>query len=116
MACKIPRWVQLKSSLQNLGPEEFMAAYESTPGSLLIDVRTGIEFKHWALPDAIHLDYLAVDFWERLEMLDKETAYFVYCRTGRRSARVCTYMQNSGFKRVFNLDGRLTDILFVREV
>lgn len=110
MTCKTPRWRFLKSLLRNLPPEEFLAALEQTPRARLLDVRTGKELEGGVLPNAIHLDFLAEDFLDRLEGLDKDDFFFVYCRTGRRSLRVCTYMRNSGFRHVFNLDGGFGDI------
>ena len=32
-----------------------------------------------------HYNYLAYDFWDRIEKLDPEGLYLVYCRSGRRS-------------------------------
>jgi rhodanese-related sulfurtransferase len=42
---------------------------------------------------------------EGLEQLDKSKAYFVYCRSGARSARACAVMQQYGFLIAFNLLG-----------
>jgi rhodanese-related sulfurtransferase len=109
MSCKSARWRELKSLLNNLEAREFWALFERTPGAVVLDVRTGKELEEGALPDALHLDFLAPDFWEKLEALDKEKTYFVYCRSGRRSLRVCTYMRNGGFKNIFNLDNGLKE-------
>ena len=40
-----------------------------------------------------------------MEQLDKSKAYFVYCRSGARSARACAVMEQSGFPVTFNLLG-----------
>ena len=41
----------------------------------------------------------------RLRKLNKEKRYFVYCRTGRRSANATLIMKQMGFKNVCNVEG-----------
>jgi rhodanese-related sulfurtransferase len=106
-SCKTSRWRQLKAQLNNLEPLEFLQQIEQTPEGLIIDVRTDEEVKPGMLDRATHFNYLDYDFWDRMEQLDREKIYFVYCRSGRRSIRACTLMKNAGFRRVYNLDGGL---------
>lgn len=103
--CEIPRWQQLKRLLNNLSPVEFKAALAETPDVVLIDVRTKPEYDAGHIPGAINIDYLSYDFWYRMEQLDPERTYFIYCRTSRRSVRTCTLMRNGGFKHIYHLDG-----------
>lgn len=97
----------LKSQLNNLDPEEFDTAIRNQDDGILIDCRRTEEVARGKIPGAVNIDYLAADFWEQIEQLDADRTYFVYCRSGRRSIRTCTLMQNGGFSRVFNLDGGL---------
>jgi rhodanese-related sulfurtransferase len=106
-SCKTSRWRQLKALLNNLEPLEFLQQIEQQPEALVIDVRTDAEVQTGMLNRAIHFNYLDYDFWDRMEELDREKTYFVYCRSGRRSIRTCTLMKNAGFRNVFNLDGGL---------
>lgn len=106
-ACQLRRWDILKRQLKNLNPMEFQQAVETWPNAILIDCRTANEYQHRHLSDAINMDYLAYDLLERLEALDPEKTYLVYCRTGRRSLRTCMLMKNSGFAEVYNMDGGL---------
>ena len=103
----------LKSQLNNLSTEEFAIAIENLNNAVLIDVRTSDEFATGHIPGAINMDYLAEEFLENIEKLDKSMDYFVYCRSGRRSIRVCTWMRNGGFDnhKVFNLDKGFNDWL-----
>lgn len=103
--CKISRWQILKSQLNNLTPEEFRTLASKTKNAVVIDVRTHQEYLQGHLFDAINIDYLSYDFWDSIEKLDPEKIYFIYCRSGRRSVRTCTLMNNGGFSHVFNLDG-----------
>ncbi|MBK7410515.1 MAG: rhodanese-like domain-containing protein [Saprospirales bacterium] len=116
MTCKTSKWNYLKSLLNNLPPEDFWIEFEQIPQAKILDVRTEKELSNGIIPAAIHLDFLGEDFWERLEALNKEDIYFVYCNTGRSSVRVCTYMKNSGFRYVFNLDGGMGDLHLKEQV
>lgn len=104
---KLSRWEVLKSQLNNLDPEEFNNALQEHADAILIDCRSPKEVAGGKIPGAINIDYLTPDFWEQLEQLDAHRSYYVYCRSGRRSIRTCTLMQNGGFPKVYNLDGGL---------
>ena len=105
-SCKTPRWRMLKSQLNNLSAKEFSVATRQLKDAVLVDVRTVEEFQIGHLPSAINIDYLSEDFWEKIEKLNQQKNYFIYCRSGRRSIRVCTLMRNGGFDndKIFNLD------------
>ncbi|MCB9284847.1 MAG: rhodanese-like domain-containing protein [Lewinellaceae bacterium] len=111
MTCKTARWNYLKNLLNNLSSEDFWKEFEQSPDAKILDVRTKDELITGILPHAIHIDFLGEDFWDRLEQLDKDDIYFVYCNSGRRSIRVCTYMTNGGFQYVFNLDGGIANLI-----
>lgn len=110
-SCKTPRWRMLKSKLNNLSADEFGNKSKLHEDAILIDVRTRSEYLSGHMPSAINIDYLADDFWDRIEALDGEKTYFIYCRSGRRSIRVCTLMRNGGFQKekIFNLDKGFAD-------
>ena len=44
-----------------------------------------------------------------LEGLDPSKVYFVYCRSGARSARACQIMGQMGFATTFNLLGGILE-------
>ncbi|MDH3650720.1 MAG: rhodanese-like domain-containing protein [Saprospiraceae bacterium] len=106
-SCEVPRWQMLKDQLTNLNASMFRNGFESSAESIILDVRTSHEVNDQKIPGAIHLDYLGYDFIDQLENLDREKAYYVYCRTGRRSVRTCVLMKNWNFKEVYNLEGGL---------
>ena len=109
--CKLGRWQVLSSMLNNLDPESFLQRVQSENEDIqLLDVRTQTEFECGHLNGAQNLDYLGSSFLDFLEQLPKNGYYLVYCRSGRRSARVCMLLQNAGFANVFNLNGGLKSI------
>lgn len=112
-SCKTPRWRMFKAQLNNLSAEAFSKAAKSLDEATIIDVRTSKEYTFGHIPNAINLDYFSEDFLEHIEKLDKDKNYLIYCRSGRRSIRVCTWMKNGGFDhgKVFNLDKGFGDWL-----
>lgn len=107
--CQISRWQLLKGVLNNLKPAEFKQRLEASSTPIIIDVRTSEEFEAQHIEGAINISYFAEDLWQALTKFSKEDTFFIYCRTGRRSIRVCTLMKNGGFDndKLFNLDGGL---------
>lgn len=106
-ACPASRWQLLKFGLNNLHLEEFIGKANRDKQAILLDVRTRSEFLSGHLPGAQNLDYLSDSFVDELLNLPKENSYFIYCRSCRRSTRVCINLVNSGYPHVFNLQGGL---------
>ena len=78
--------------------------------SVIIDVRTPEEFEIYRIPDSINIDFNnPVFFIEEIQKLNKDTSYFIYCRTGVRSANSCLLMKESGFDKIYNLLGGIVE-------
>lgn len=77
-------------------------------GTIVLDVRTPQEYAGGHLPDAVNIDLAADDFAERIEELEPEATYAVYCRTGSRSAEAMETMLDGGFVDVAHLEGGIT--------
>tara|TARA_S200000501_G_C20815556_1_gene740391 strand:- start:787 stop:1095 length:309 start_codon:yes stop_codon:yes gene_type:complete len=76
----------------------------------ILDVRTSEEFEDSRIPNSINIDfYNPQNFMSELRKLDKNSKYFVYCRSGVRSANSCTLMVELGFKEVYNLLGGIVE-------
>ena len=112
-SCKTPRWRMLKSQLNNLSAQEFISASNTFENAIIIDVRTADEYRSGYILKSINLNFFAEDLLDKIEDLEKGKSYLVYCRSGRRSIRVCTWMRNGGFdnQKIFNLDKGLGDLL-----
>lgn len=102
--CGLSRWELHKNLLKNLHFQEFESQASRDHQAVLLDVRTIDEFRAGSLKGAINMDYLSTTLADEIDALDPGRHYYVFCRTGRRSLRVCMLLQNSGF-RVYNLDG-----------
>ena len=78
--------------------------------SIILDVRTSEEFEAGYIPEAKQLDIRNPEtFMQGLESLDKSASYYVYCRSGARSAQACQVMSQMGFETTFNLLGGILD-------
>jgi rhodanese-related sulfurtransferase len=75
------------------------------PDFVILDVRMESESRAGHLENALNLDYYSETFREDLERLDKTKTYFVYCRSGNRSARAVEIMGGLGFTDTYNLGG-----------
>lgn len=107
-SCMPSRWMRLKAKLQNLSPDAFKKLLDMEGNDVvLIDTRTAEEYEQVHLENAININYLQADMWERAEELDKNKTYLLYCRSGRRSIRLGTLMRNGGFdaSKIYNLEG-----------
>lgn len=94
------------ASARSLEAPQFARAM-SREDTVLVDVRTPVEFRHGHVEGARNLNIHADDFERRIEQLDPGTVYAVYCRDGQRSTRAARIMAEHGVTRVFQLEGGL---------
>lgn len=96
---------KLKNSADTLDPETFKQKWQQDSG-IVIDVRTEREHKSARLDITDHnYDITGRDFTKKIEELDKNKIYYLYCRTGSRSGKAARVMKNNGFKQVYNIGG-----------
>lgn len=88
---------------KNLHPREFKEG-SSSDDVVIVDVRTPEEKAEGDIPRSELYNLMDPDFTSRINTLDKSKDYYVFCRSGGRSASVCDYMSNLGFT-CYNLDG-----------
>lgn len=93
---------------QDLPPTTFAQKLKEQPG-VVLDVRTPEEYTEGHLPNAQLLNFYDEQFRQKLEQLDKNQTYYVYCRSGGRSSRAVALMRELGFKKVYNLKGGIMD-------
>jgi len=90
----------------NLTQEDWVSQFEADENSVILDVRTEEECNEGIIPNSINIDiYEGQAFIEKLEALDKSKNYYVYCRSGVRSANACEAMSELGFENTYNLLG-----------
>lgn len=70
---------------------------------VLIDVRTPEEIAGGKIGNALEIDFRNEDFKNKVDKLDRNLQYIVYCHAGGRSAAAAGIMREMGFKQVYNL-------------
>lgn len=89
--------------LENLSSEEFLNQIKNDDHSILIDVRTKMEYEQGHIPNAKLIDIYLPTFPSEILELEKNKSYYLYCRSGSRSYHAGLFMVENGFTKVFNL-------------
>lgn len=102
--CGAPAVGRVKiSGIDEIEPGDLARRLKAGEGIGLLDVRDPVELQVSSLPGAVVIPVGQVT--QRLDELEREREWVVFCRTGERSARVVKAMRAAGFSRVANLRG-----------
>tara|TARA_A100001011_G_scaffold342702_1_gene376435 strand:+ start:205 stop:519 length:315 start_codon:yes stop_codon:yes gene_type:complete len=94
----------------NLECKDWSENLESDQKPIILDVRTYEEFVEKSIPGAILANILEPsEFMQVVEKLEKNSRIFVYCRSGIRSQKACSILDQLGFKETFNLNGGILE-------
>ena len=92
--------------MADLSQEQWTEQLQADDNAIILDVRTEAEVAERKIPNSINIDiHKGQGFIDELEALDKTKSYFVYCRSGARSAQACAEMNQLGFENAYNLEG-----------
>ena len=86
----------------------FAEGLQNDSNAVLLDVRSPMEYQEEHIPNATLINLMGPDFAQKVSELDPNKTYYVYCRSGNRSATACGYMAQKGFKNLYNLSGGLS--------
>ena len=95
------------SGLATISPKQaktLIQQEKANPDFVLLDIRTPTEFKAGHLEGAILIDYYGKDFLKKMQALDKNKTYLMYCRSANRSTRTLRLVKDMGFKSLYNMD------------
>ncbi|SFN80480.1 rhodanese-like domain-containing protein [Salegentibacter flavus] len=96
--------------MKELTQEEWREKLEQDDKAVVLDVRTEEEMEEGYLPNAKLIDiYKGQEFVDEIEKLDKSKNYYIYCRSGQRSAQACQLMDQMGFANTYNLLGGIIE-------
>jgi len=73
----------------------------------VLDVRTAEEYRQGGIKGSININVNDGAFNQKINTLDKDGVYLIYCKSGKRSKQACNKMIDLGFQHVFNLKGGL---------
>ncbi len=92
--------------MSDLSQSSWSDNFNADDNAFLLDVRTIEEVEQGYIPNATNLDiHKGQEFVAEIEKLDKTKNYYVYCRSGARSAQACAIMNQLGFENTYNLLG-----------
>lgn len=96
--------------MKDLTQEEWRKQIQDDKNSAILDVRTEAEVEEGKIPGAKNIDiYKGQEFLDEVETLDKSKNYYIYCRSGGRSAQAAAIMDQKGFENTYNLLGGFSE-------
>jgi rhodanese-related sulfurtransferase len=96
---------------QQISPEEankLIQQHREDPNFIILDVRTPGEFQSGHVNDAINIDFYSKTFRDKLNKLNKDNIYLIYCRSGNRSNKTLDMMKSLRFTHAYNMVGGIT--------
>lgn len=81
------------------------AQIEVTEQTVVVDVRTDMEYASGHLDGAVNVNLQSGSFESDIAQFDPEGEYVVYCRSGNRSAQAVQIMEAAGFDDVTDAGG-----------
>ena len=98
------------SAIEVISPQEvYDAVYSKDTSAQLVDVRTDAEYTVSHLKNAQNICVTNNDFKEKVKTLNKNEPVYVYCKKGGRSAQAAKILTEMGFKKVYDLQGGITN-------
>ncbi len=96
--------------MQEINSTQWQEKIDEDKYAVILDVRTNEECEEGMIPGSKQLNILdPALFMEKAQKLDPTKNYYVYCRSGGRSAQACAVLQSFGIKNTYNLIGGITD-------
>ncbi|QUG43442.1 rhodanese-like domain-containing protein [Psychrobacillus sp. INOP01] len=92
--------------MKQINPNEVEALLIENSSINIIDVRETNEVKAGKIPTAMHIPLGLVEF--KMQELDKSKEYIMVCRSGGRSSKAATLLEDHGFK-VINMTGGMLE-------
>lgn len=89
---------------KNINLKKAVKTINTSTNLILLDVRTAEEYSSGYIPNSINIDVLSSDFKSKIELLDKNKEYLIYCRSGNRSTIASSIMATNGFIKIYNLN------------
>ena len=105
--CSIGMWAcseNEKEEFKNISSAQFEELIQDK-NVQVVDARTPAEYQEGHLIESINLNVKDSSFVSAAEeLLNKDQAVAVYCRSGKRSRKAAKLLVKQGFKVVYNMD------------
>lgn len=94
------------SQFFTISPQDALKLIEDRGSEIkILDIRPKEEFEMEHVPGAVNLDYDGHEFQKKVDVLDKNRDYIIYCESGVRGGYFMGKMKDSGFKSAYNILG-----------
>ncbi len=97
-----------KNIIKTIPPQiafKLIKEHQNDSNLIILDIRPKDEFEREHIHGANNLDYDGHEFRKKVDKLDKEKNYLIYCRSGVRGEYFMGIMKELGFHRVYNILG-----------
>ncbi len=84
---------------------ELIEKYKNDSNLIILDIRPHDEFEEEHIQGAKNLDYDGHEFRKKVDKIDKDKNYIIYCRSGVRGEYFMGIMIELGFHKVYNILG-----------
>ena len=91
-------------NVQDVTPVDAQKLLADNKEVRVLDVRTPAEYAEGHIAGAVNVDFKAADFADKVDKLDKNTAYIVHCRSGKRSSGSLAILKDKGFGSIYHLN------------
>jgi phage shock protein E len=88
-----------------ISPEEAKENLDSNSDIILLDVRTQAEYDSEHIAEAVLLPLDDISEKASEVVPDQEKIYYVYCRSGNRSATAAQLLVDMGYENIYDLGG-----------
>ena len=78
---------------------------QSNPDIVVLDIRTGREFRSGHIEGAININYFDRNFRDQIAELDGSKTYIMHCAAGGRSDASIRILRNAGLTNVYHMGG-----------
>lgn len=92
---------------EELSSNEFILKFLARNNSIIIDLRSKLEFDNGHISDAVNYPIDDGDFVDSTRQLDKSFNIFLYCTAGGRSELALKELKNLGYYNVYTLKNGL---------
>lgn len=97
--------VKEKTAVTKITAEKAKQRLDSEEDIILVDVRTPEEYKEEHIRNAILLPLDTISEKASTVIPNKDAVYFVYCRSGNRSATASAQLVKMGYRNIYDLGG-----------
>lgn len=96
---------EVKGVVNQISAEDAKKKMDEDKSIILVDVRTKEEYDEEHIEDAMLLTLETINAMAPSMIPDKNATYFVYCRSGNRSATASTELVIMGYMNVYDMGG-----------